>query len=235
MNRSKYAFRYLFGGLLSILVVLPLLRYVGFASGKFGSFLTLALFVVLVLAALPAVGITRTRLILAGSVAFVLLVLVMLLIFGGLTQLDVPFQLIMLGFLSYVVVVAFQYLFRKQRVTVDTIIAALCVYLLMGIVWSFAYSLVDTLAPGSFSCSVFEAGAPFMQIKDSSFYPLYYSFVTLTTLGYGDVVPVSRVASMLAVTEAMAGQIYLAVLVARLVGLQVVAHSRFAGPGADAE
>jgi voltage-gated potassium channel Kch len=50
---------------------------------------------------------------------------------------------------------------------------------------------------------------------------IYYSFVTLTTLGYGDIVPVSRVARMLAVGEAVTGQLYLTVLVARLVALQV--------------
>jgi len=134
----------------------------------------------------------------------------------------IAFQVIMVLFLFDTVFVTFKYLFRKQRVTIDTINAALCVYLLLGIVWAFAYSLVDILEPGSFQSAQFDEGVEFMRLgAERSFYPIYYSIVTLTTLGYGDIVPVSRAASMLAVLEAMTGQVYLAVLVGRLVGLHV--------------
>jgi hypothetical protein len=221
MVGSKHPFRYLLGALLSILVLPSVLRYLGFEGGGLGSVLTSSLFILLLVAALPAVGTTRGRLIAAGVLAGVLIMLEVLYLFVGLTGSGILFQLIFVVFLSYVVFITFQYLFRARQVTADTINAALCVYLLLGIVWAFAYSLVDTLEPGSFKCSALEEGEAFMQLKETSFYPLYYSLVTLTTLGYGDIVPVSRAASMLAVLEAMTGQVYLAVLVARLVGLHV--------------
>ena len=223
MVGSKHPFRFLLAALVLILVLPPVLRYLGFPDGgRLGSFLMSALFIALLLSALPAIGSPRARLIATGIVASLLIVLVMLSIFTGMQGPGIAFQLIMTLFLFYVVFVTFKYLFRKQRVTIDTINAALCVYLLLGIAWSFAYSLVDTLEPGAFKSALFDEGVEFMRLgAERSFYPLYYSLVTLTTLGYGDIVPVSRAASMLAVLEAMTGQVYLAVLVARLVGLHV--------------
>ena len=223
MVGSEHPFRFLLAALVLILVLPSVLRHLGFPDGgKLGSFLMPSLFIVLLLSALPAVGSNRARLLAAGAVASLLLVLVMLQLFAGIQGAGIAFQMIMALFLFYVVFVTFKYLFRKQRVTVETINAALCVYLLLGIVWSFAYSLVDTLEPGSFKSALFDEGVEFMRLGgEASFYPIYYSLVTLTTLGYGDIVPVSRAASMLAVLEAMTGQVYLAVLVARLVGLHV--------------
>ena len=223
MVASKHPFRFLLAALVLILVLPPVLRYAGFPEGgRLGSFLMSALFIALLLSALPAVGSTRARLLAAGIVASLLIVLVMLQVFTGMQGAGIAFQVIMALFLFYVVFVTFKYLFRKQRVTIDTINAALCVYLLLGIAWSFAYSLVDTLEPGAFKSALFDEGVEFMRLGgERSFYPLYYSLVTLTTLGYGDIVPVSRAASMLAVLEAMTGQVYLTVLVARLVGLHV--------------
>ena len=225
MVGSRHPFRYLLGALVSILILPSVLRYLGFEGGGLGSVLTSSLFIVLLLVALPAVGSTRRRLIAASIVAGMLIVLQMLYLFVGLSVPGLVFQLIYAIFLAFVVVSTFQYLFRTRRVSIDTINAALCVYLLLGILFAFTYSIVDTLEPGSFKSAAFEEGAAFMKFTQASFYPLYFSLVTLTTLGYGDVVPVSRAASMLAVLEAMTGQIYLAVLVARLVGLQV-AQSR---------
>ena len=103
---------------------------------------------------------------------------------------------------------------RVERVTADTIYGALAAYLLLGIGWAFVYLTVELFTPGSYS-----AANP-MWAGDAGELPsfLYYSFVTLTTLGYGDVLPATAQAGTLAVTEAVMGQIYLAVLVARLVG-----------------
>lgn len=221
MIGSKHPFRYLLSALVLTLILPPVLRYVSFpGSGKVGSVLMSALFIVLLLSALPAVGSTRGRLIAAGSVACLLLVLVTLHVFTGMQGPGIAFQLIMVLFLFYVVFVTFKYLFRRQRVTIDTINAAISVYLLLGVAWAFLYSLVDILEPRSFQ-SLYEDSPDFMRIGSEHSYCFYYSLVTLTTLGYGDIVPVSRAATMLAVLEAMTGQIYLVVLVGRLVGLHV--------------
>ena len=103
---------------------------------------------------------------------------------------------------------------RVERVTADTIYGALAAYLLLGIGWAFVYLTVELFTPGSYS-----AANP-MWTGDAGELPsfVYYSFVTLTTLGYGDVLPATAQAGTLAITEAVMGQIYLAVLVARLVG-----------------
>jgi voltage-gated potassium channel len=109
------------------------------------------------------------------------------------------------------------YVLRPGRVTGDKIYAAICVYLLAGYAWAFVYALLHELQPGSFSglAEVEDYAVRVMQMR-------YFSFVTLTTLGYGDIIPRSPAARTFATLEAVMGQIYLAVLVARLVGLHIV-------------
>ncbi len=96
-------------------------------------------------------------------------------------------------------------------VTLNRIVGALCVYLLLGVLWTVLYAFVELVEPTAFAYASDVAGDPVEQF-------LYYSFVTLTTLGYGDVTPVHPVARTLAYLEAVIGQLYVAVLVASLVG-----------------
>lgn len=98
------------------------------------------------------------------------------------------------------------------RVDAERICAALCVYLLVGLGFGATFAAIDVLAPGSFAGA--RGGAP-LEIDEA----VYFSFVTLATLGYGDLVPAGAAARSLAVLEAVFGQLYLAVLVARLVSL----------------
>jgi hypothetical protein len=97
------------------------------------------------------------------------------------------------------------------------VVGAVCGYLLLGMAWGVLYAMLDTAWPGSF-----EVGSRLAeQVRaDQSRVPLftYYSFVTLTTVGYGDVTPLSTPARTCAWLEALTGQFYLAVLVAGLVG-----------------
>jgi voltage-gated potassium channel len=118
------------------------------------------------------------------------------------------------------------YVLRSGSVTVDRIFAAICVYTLIGFAWTFAHAFLEEIAPGSFA-SLPETGptndvARVLGLR-------YFSFMTLTTVGYGDIIPRSPAARTMAVMEAVMGQLYLAVLVARLVGLHIVytigAHS----------
>jgi voltage-gated potassium channel len=111
------------------------------------------------------------------------------------------------------------YVLHSGRVTSDKIFAAICVYLLAGFVWTYAYELLDDVRPGSFADST-EASRTDDVARITQF--RYFSFATLTTLGYGDILPRSSTARTMAVLEAVMGQIYLAVLVARLVGLHIV-------------
>ena len=109
---------------------------------------------------------------------------------------------------------------RGGRVTPHRIQGAIAVYLLLGLTCAFGYSLIELLEPGSFNLPP-AAAADGARMGDF----IYFSFVTLTSLGYGDVQPASSSARTLAILEALAGQLYLAILVARLVALQI-AHSR---------
>lgn len=109
---------------------------------------------------------------------------------------------------------------RGGRVTPHRIQGAIAVYLLLGLTCAFGYSLIELLEPGSFNLPP-AAAADGARMGDF----VYFSFVTLTSLGYGDVQPASSSARTLAILEALAGQLYLAILVARLVALQI-AHSR---------
>ncbi len=107
-----------------------------------------------------------------------------------------------------------------KRASGDAIFGLICGYLLLGIIWSVLYCAVETASPGSFAA----AGAKDVNAATE---PMdrgvlnYYSFITLATVGYGDVTPTTPLARTLAWTEAITGQFYLAVLVAGLVGLKV--------------
>jgi hypothetical protein len=110
-------------------------------------------------------------------------------------------------------------IFVKQ-VTSDAIFGAVCGYLLLGIIWSLLYYAVETASPGSFNLpSPSQADVSAQRLDRGAL--SYYSFITLATVGYGDVTPATPLARTLAWIEAVAGQFYLAVLVAGLVGFKV--------------
>jgi len=131
------------------------------------------------------------------------------------------------SFSGYTVVALLKHLFTSDRVTVNTISASLCAYLLLGVLWAIVYPVTETLAPGSFGFGdAGRGGHASMRFgSQNAMFALYYSLVTLSTLGYGDITPVLPTARMLAAMQAVVGQLYLAVLVARLVGLQIASGS----------
>jgi hypothetical protein len=95
----------------------------------------------------------------------------------------------------------------------DRVFGAVVLYLLLGLIWAFAYQLAHWLSPNAFSGNT-NGGGGLAQWA-------YFSFVTLTTVGYGDITPVALGARSLAILEALVGQLYPAVIIARLVSLQV--------------
>ena len=123
-----------------------------------------------------------------------------------------------LFFFGFMVVVILVHLFREKEVTFDLIIGSICGYFLLGFLWASLYSLLEIFKAGSFQIPE-SAGA-----EISSF--SYYSFVTLTTLGYGDVTPLSSAAQSFSVLEAVAGQLFVAILISRLVAIHVAQSQR---------
>jgi hypothetical protein len=118
-------------------------------------------------------------------------------------------------FVLFVIVQFLGFIRRAARVNAEVLSAAIATYLMMAILWSFAYTVVARLVPDSFH---FAAQAdPHRSMQ--GFEALYFSFVTLSTVGYGDIIPVSNAARTLAMMEATTGMFYVAVLIARLVAI----------------
>jgi voltage-gated potassium channel len=123
-------------------------------------------------------------------------------------------------FIGFTIFHILSHIFKQQEVTKDTIAGATAVYLLLALLWAFIYAVLDRLQPDSFAMS---AARPPMEGRDIF---IYYSLVTITTLGYGDITPASYLAGSMAALEAVVGQLYLVVLVSWLVGMYVSKRSK---------
>lgn len=116
--------------------------------------------------------------------------------------------------IAFVVANLLRFVLRAPSVNVEVLCASISAYLMLGLLWTVAYWLVDQLNPEAFAFNTNEG-----RQSISGFNAFYFSFVTLSTVGYGDITPVSKVARMLAAMEAMTGLLYVAVLIARLVAI----------------
>jgi hypothetical protein len=129
-------------------------------------------------------------------------------------------SLIEILFLGFAAVMVLRAIFTQGNVSLDSIFGAICAYLLLGMAWGSLYSVIEVVQPGSFQTT--EKMADALKSPETRGQVLdYYSFVTMTTVGYGDITPVSPPARTLAWLEAMMGQFYIAVLVAFLVGIRI--------------
>ena len=133
--------------------------------------------------------------------------------------------LLFIGFVEFQLL---HFIFRARRVISDVLCAGISGYLLLGILFMLLFRLVSLLnpadaahgLPGAFSFNL--AGAAAHDL--SRFEAYYFSFITLSTVGYGDISPLSNGARTLAMTEAMTGTLYMAVLISRLVSLYSSEH-----------
>ncbi len=132
-----------------------------------------------------------------------------------------------LFFLGFAIGVVLYDVLGGEEVSTDRLCGAICAYLMIGVAFATTYAIIDLLQPGSFQwrLSMSDHTDPFEFRGEVFSRLLYYSFVTLTTLGYGDITPVSTAARTFSWLEAVCGQLYLAILIARLVGLHIV-HTR---------
>ena len=123
--------------------------------------------------------------------------------------------------LAFVIANLLRFILRAPVVTVEVLSASISAYLMLGLMWTVAYWLVDQMTPGGAFSFNTSRGVQSM----NGFTGFYFSFITLSTVGYGDITPVSRVARWLAAMEAITGLLYVAVLIARLVSLYSTAKS----------
>lgn len=122
---------------------------------------------------------------------------------------------LLIGFLVVAISFTLRQVVFGTEMNANRLVGAICVFLLLGVIWALAYSLLELVVPSSFA-----GVAPISESSwDNSW--LYFSFVTLTTLGYGDITPVSATARSLAYLQAVVGQFYVAVLVAGLVSAYI--------------
>jgi len=205
---NRYSVAWFLGALVFMFVTLPFVEEL--PNGKLMEATLLTL--VLATAVLAIGGRRRTLLLASGLVAPT--VFTRWLHFLNLQ--DGTYLLHIATFLIFIAFVVFQFLrfiLHSPRVNSEVLCAAVATYLLLGLVWASAFALVARLDPGAFS-GVTETSRPL-----HGFSVIYFSLITLTTTGYGDIAPVSPPARLLAMLEAVTGTMYMAVLVARLVSV----------------
>ena len=127
-----------------------------------------------------------------------------------------PHYFLFLGmvFFGFTIYRILRFILQASSVDAEVLSAGIVVYLMLGLLWSLSYMLLAQITPGSFLFAL--ADRPHDRMD--GFNAFYFSFSTLTTLGFGDITPVTRVARTLAVMETVIGTLYLAILISRLVG-----------------
>jgi len=183
-----------------------------FVKGGIGSFVFTLLFSIILISSILTVSGHRT--IRAGGIILTALAVgtrwsYFLLGSETLNQLSFLFATLLLSMVSFLL---FLSLFKTRDVTSDIIWQAISVYLLVGLSWACLFALMESMAPGSFQDNT----TPEVALSFSTF--VYYSFVTLATLGYGDILPTTQAARGLVIIEVLMGVLYMAILISRLVG-----------------
>ncbi|MEM6583558.1 MAG: potassium channel family protein [Pseudomonadota bacterium] len=118
-----------------------------------------------------------------------------------------------------------QYVLRSQQVTVEVIFAAMCLYMILAILWAAIFTNIELFYREAFLFQGAFAHEANIGPEDLFRHMTYYSFVTLSTLGYGDIIPANLVARNWAAMEAMIGQFFIAIVIARLVSIYTLQAS----------
>jgi len=122
-----------------------------------------------------------------------------------------------------------QSVLRQKEVTGETLSSSISVYLLAGVVWSLLYTILFRIQDNAFA---FGSTGPPTQLQTFEVF-IYFSLTCLSTIGFGDITPLTLQARYAAVAEGIIGQFYLTIIVARLVGLQMSRAQSLARPGGD--
>lgn len=214
--RKKREFKcvWLFVSLLLLSFFHPFSRVLDWLFPYFNDLLGILLYTGLLLASVRALSDSRKHFVTAILLATPALALIWMDGYSTTPTIKIAYLFFVLLFVGYTAIRVLSYVLSGQRVVADKLFGALSVYLLFGHGWALLFMILETLEPGSFAGLAQPGAAEGMGSEI-----IYYSFVTLTTLGYGEITPVSISARNLAAMEAVTGVLYTATLVARLVGL----------------
>jgi hypothetical protein len=200
--KMKSRFIYIILAIMLVILVSPFIRH----TGKTGHLLTTMLAAMVPLTSFYALTADRNRAII------ILLIAAPFVLLDGMSMFFTN-RYLMIASISfgtilyfYIIVLMVNNLLSYRVITADLIYCAISTYFLIGVMWSGIYIVLEGISPGSFS-----------GISETADL-LYFSFVTLTTVGFGDITPQSIIGKRLAVFEAAMGGIYLAVIIAMIVG-----------------
>jgi hypothetical protein len=196
--------------LLVIFVLYPLS-----GRGPFGGVVLQLVLSLILISGVALVAPKRSALVLAALLAAGTGAIGWIRLYKSSEPLTVLGTLLWIVFLSLLAAVILLRVLREGRMNLHRIQGAVCVYLLLGVIWSGCYVLVVQFDPAAFNVP----GSTADETLTSRL--VYFSFVTLTTVGYGDVTAVHPAARSLALLEALTGQLFPAVLLARLVGMEL--------------
>ena len=218
----EWRYLFLLGALLALLVVEPIATSFGIMESLFDALLVLVMAVLILALAQDKVW---------RVVACILCVPAAALPIGSYFFASSPQNVSLsighaIGAIFFLVVTAkvVHSLFTSQTLSIDSIFGAICGYMLLGVAWALIYALLFATSPDSFQVS--EAIRRHLEHGEYRQYIFnYYSFVTLTTVGFGDITPLSIPARTLSWVEAMTGQLYLAVLIAGLISAMVARNT----------
>jgi hypothetical protein len=141
----------------------------------------------------------------------------------------VAYELMIVPFYLLTMASLLAFVLRPGAVGVDRLYAAVSVYILAGFLWGLGYFAVSHWSPGSFLMTIPQLAAQPLVFGDL----LYFSFVSLTSTGYGDIVPVTALARVMTVFEHIAGVMYVAILIARLAGMRATTQEEDVPPGME--
>ena len=170
------------------------------------------LLAIISLATIYAFSRNRRHFAIAGIITVIALLLNGLALATDLTPARIAADCAYMTFLFLVIILILAPILRAQQTDFDILCGAVAAYLMMGVAWALSYRLIATIVADAFTFSSAGGDTPWLEF-------LYFSFTTLTTLGYGDMIALHPVARVWSTLEAITGGLYIAVLIARLVSL----------------
>ncbi len=197
-------------GYLLLSLLLSMLLYPFFEKGIKSRFLLNLAFSLILIAGLYTLRTSKKSFYFGVALATLNMVANLFLFSGGNPYADAVYRVSAIMFYAFIVHSLLKYILASNQIDNDVLYGAVCVYLLIGIMWGVLYYLLETVSPGSFQINQNSEGT--LQT-----HMLYFSFVTLTTTGYGDIVPLTAMAHSLSVLESVTGVMYIAIMISRLI------------------